>query len=87
LNQKINRAIHEQKVLEKSTSQHLNFIKLFKLFEFIFQEVEFYCQALEFCIAEHARARQRTPQHAKARQSTSEHASARQSMTENARAR
>jgi hypothetical protein len=57
MNQKIYKAIHEQKVLEKRTSEHLNFLKFFKLFEFFCRVEEFYCQALEFCIAEHDRAR------------------------------
>jgi hypothetical protein len=87
LNQYIYRAIHEQKVLEKRTSQHWNFLKFFKLFELFCRVVEFYFQALEFCIAEHARERQRTPENARARHSTPEHASARQSTLENGRAR
>jgi ATP-dependent exoDNAse (exonuclease V) alpha subunit len=49
--------------------------------------VDFYCQALEFCIAEHARARQSTPIHTRARQYTPEHANARQSTPVHARAR
>jgi hypothetical protein len=86
LNQKTYRAIHEQKVLEKRTSKHLNFLKLFKLFEFFCREIEFYCQALEFSMAEHARARQRTPVHANARQFTPVHARPRQSTPEHASA-
>jgi hypothetical protein len=52
--------------------------------------VDFYCQALEFCIAEHARARQCTPEHANSHQKTQctpEHASARQSTPIHPRAR
>jgi hypothetical protein len=41
--------------------------------------VDFYCQALEFCIEEHASARKSTPIHTKARQCTQEHVNARQS--------
>ncbi len=77
MNQKIYKEIHEQKVLEKRTSEHLNFLKFLKLFEFFCRVDEFYCKALEFCIAEHASARQSTPVHASARQSTPEHARAR----------
>jgi hypothetical protein len=87
LDQKIYRAIHEQKVFKKRTSQHLNFLKLFKLFEFFCRVVKFYCQALEFCIAEHASTRESTPKHARARQCTPKHAIARQSTPEHASAR
>jgi hypothetical protein len=87
LDQKIYRAIHEQKVFKKRLSQHLNYLKLFKLFEFFCRVVEFYCQALEFCIAEHARARQSMSDDASARQCTPEHASARQCTPEHANAR
>jgi hypothetical protein len=73
--------------LRKTHITALQFLKIFKLFEFYYRVVDFYCQALEFCIAEHALARQSTPDHASARQSTPEQAIARQFTPERASAR